>query len=368
MLRSVTIPGYSRNHDYPKKIMTYLLTLNYWRHNDMPIWKMMEHNICILNEELGELYYSILSRCVLGDNIKCNFDHMNKIYKLLPIYRDIREEMFVDNNNKDSITWHHQIPVDAPDVTATAFFFNRLIRYIVEGKHRSYDVEKEYKSQIDCTMKATKSYIPLVYNTMIIDEMNPLITTIKTNITTNFLKDHVEDWPFIPDGEVEALSDHAEEEEKANRPSIHNMDGIDSKHSDDVETKWGAPWEQCIPNHFAVQESKFDEGKSKGISVYKILSITNDCLDEHGKVLRTFSGREYTCTLLNTNGLCVTKGKWHFHAKNSQSGVHDIFHYDVISYFEKLHNNMLPPSVIKDIDLIEQQKVIFDTYNPSQTE
>ena len=67
-------------------------------------------------------------------------------------------------------------------------------------------------------------------------------------------------------------------------------------------------------------------------------------------------------------GLCVTKGKWHFHAKNSQSGVHDIFHYDVISYFEKLHNNMLPPSVIKDIDLIEQQKVIFDTYNPSQTE
>ena len=189
LLRSANIDGYSKSHDYPKKILAYLLTLNYWRHHDMPVWKLMENNVCLFNEELGEMYYSILSRCVLGDNIKSNFDHMNKIFKLLPVYRSIREEMFQDNNNKQSITWHHKIPIDSQDVNATVFFYNRLIRYIVEGKHKSYPVGKDYISQAACNANSNKNFVPLIFTKTIVDSIIPMVISVKKTIEGTLLNE-----------------------------------------------------------------------------------------------------------------------------------------------------------------------------------
>ena len=360
MLRAVIIDGYSKSHDYPKKMLAYLLTLNYWRHHDMPIWKLMENNICLFNEELGEMYYSILSRCVLGDNIKSNFDHMNKIFKLLPVYRSIREEMFQDNNNKDSITWHHKVPVDSQDVTATIFFFNRLIRHIVEGKHRSYPVGKEYISQNVCSANATRTFVPLIFSKAVVDDITPLVASVKSTIAGTFMNDHLQDWPIIP--AVEDDNDDTDDGRGQNdmHSSSDSLDGEDMKHNQDQSNVWGAPWAECIPKHFAVQEAMYDEGLSKGISVYKIMAITNDTVDECGQPFRTFTGREYTCTVLNTTIDCVKKGKWHFHAGNSQDVVHEVYHYDVISYFEKLEDSMLPKSVVDDINLILEKKQLFD--------
>ena len=65
-------------------------------------------------------------------------------------------------------------------------------------------------------------------------------------------------------------------------------------------------------------------------------------------------------SVLNTTTDCVKKGKWHFHAGNSQDVVHEVYHYDVISYFEKLEDSMLPKSVVDDINLILEKKKLFD--------
>ena len=124
MLRNIKIPGMGTPHDYPKMMLCQILMMVYWLSCGLPVWKVMEHNICVFNEEMGETYYSILARCVLGDNIKSDFDHMNKIFSLLPLYKNVKDDISNDSNNKPfSHTWHHNVPVDAEEVTATVTFF-----------------------------------------------------------------------------------------------------------------------------------------------------------------------------------------------------------------------------------------------------
>ena len=50
----------------------------------------------MFNEEVGEHSFSMLSRIVLGDTIKCSFSHMNKLYALANAYRTNIEDMTSD--------------------------------------------------------------------------------------------------------------------------------------------------------------------------------------------------------------------------------------------------------------------------------
>ena len=68
MLKNVKFAGYGTPHDYPKMMLCHILIMSYWLSSELPVWNVMENNMCVFNEELGETYYSVLSRCVLGDN------------------------------------------------------------------------------------------------------------------------------------------------------------------------------------------------------------------------------------------------------------------------------------------------------------
>ena len=175
------------------------------------------------------------------------------------------------------------------------------------------------------------------------------------------MNDHLQDWHDNAIDGNDYNNAGGGHDDIVSRASDDEEDDIDMKHNDDTPNEWGAPWIQCVPKHFAVQEGTYNEGASKGISVYKILAISKDTVDDNGQVLRTFTGREYTCTKLNTTRQCVTKGKWYFHNSLSQSAVHEIYHYDVISYFEKLEDGMLPDAVVDDINLVEEKKTLFDS-------
>ena len=123
MLRHMKIKGRGTAHNYPKMELTQLLILEYWRKVGYYAGDMMEANMSIANEELGEATFSLLGRAVLGDSCRSDFQYMRGVYKLLPIYREVKNDLSTQQGKKDTINWHHRIKEDDEAVLSTRVFF-----------------------------------------------------------------------------------------------------------------------------------------------------------------------------------------------------------------------------------------------------
>lgn len=351
MLRNVKIEGMGLPHDYPKMMLCQMLAMSYWSEWDLPVWRLMLHFLSVFNEEMGEAYYSVLSRCVLGDNIKSDFDHMNKIFTLLPLYKQIKDDLSADvDTKKFSLTWHHNVKVDAEEITATSFFFNRVINQIVNGTYRSYAYTTQYSTVGPCLATRTTEYVPLVYKTNMSAVVDDTVTKVRKALSKNFMGPHVNDWPFEPTSD----SDVEEDESKVPLDDSHSddqnssMEYEDRKHGDaDSEKVWGPPWTECVVGRFAVLRCLIGVPPTVGICVVKI--TRKDAEDLSGLYpVRILEGREYLCTHSNIHPRCVRSGKWNWHRTKSTEEEYD--NDSVIMYFDKLNDGALPPQAMQAVD------------------
>ena len=92
---------------YQKGMMMQLLILLYQQKHDLPTWKMFTRSVSVFNEEAGEMSFSVLSRVVLGDNLKMKFDHMDKMYKLTRAYSEASEALRVEQDRKERKHGYH---------------------------------------------------------------------------------------------------------------------------------------------------------------------------------------------------------------------------------------------------------------------
>ena len=130
MLHNIKTPGHRTAHNYPKIQLCYLLILAYWKKINFYAYRMMNQHMAIFNEELGEITFSILGRVVLGDHCKDNFVHMNKMYQLLPLYRNIKDDVLKDSNVKCSLSWRHHIRSSSEEVQNAILYFKACVRQI----------------------------------------------------------------------------------------------------------------------------------------------------------------------------------------------------------------------------------------------
>ena len=71
-----------REHGYTASIVTQILIVLYQKKHDTPAWRMLKHDFTVFNEEVGEMAFSILARCVLGDSSQSRLEHLNEAYTL----------------------------------------------------------------------------------------------------------------------------------------------------------------------------------------------------------------------------------------------------------------------------------------------
>jgi len=349
MLRNVKVPFKGRSHDYPKVILSQLLLLEYWRVSDHVVWRMMEKNMGCVNEELGELTFSILSRCVLGDHIKSRFDHMNSMFKVLPSYRAIKEEVLADQASSSSLGWRHSIKSDCEEVKSTSLFFKNMIKQIVSNKFLSYDGSKaSYKSLLNCRSFLTTEVTPLVFQKEIVLDLNPTFRVIKADLYGYFLQDYKHLWPVpVNIFPVEIESDEEVVEEKEISSLLEQ-----SQLSDGY--KFGASWTECKVGCFAVTRTQFENGN--GISVWKVMKIIEDDEDGH-----RFIGKERYTTGDATNISCTRKN-W-IYLRQCENDKTRISQWNVLTYFENLESGGKFPS-----HTIEEIKILNDSMNLFQNE
>lgn len=364
MLRNARIEGMGLPHDYPKMMLCQLLVMTYWYDQQLPVWKLMNQNMCLFNEEMGEAYYSILGRVVLGDYIKSNFEHMNKHFKLLPIYKQVKDDIFADSNNeKFSLTWHHNIAQNSDEVTATAFFFKRAISDILRGKYRSYTFDKVYPAAHSSLLTRTTTYVPLIFNNQVVVGIDAIVLKIRKAITGNILLPHLQDWPFEPPDSDDDEGDASEESDDDGSEDVNSsMTTAGETKEDHSVIRWykGPPWEQCVVGQFAVVRSLIGTPPQKGIRVIKITKKFDIRLVPGNDSIMQLEGKEYIGTISNIDPRCQRHAKWHWHQRRSVTDTFD--NYEVVVYFQALNDGHLPTSIIHKMDVANNTSPLFEQH------
>jgi hypothetical protein len=345
-LKNVKVPHKGTAHNYPMMILSYLLILEYWRGIDHVSIKMMKDNTMIVDEELGELCFSVLGRCVLGDTCKSNFEHISKMFKLLPIYREVRDEI-AGETRSSSIAWRHKVTDDCDEVKSASLFFKRLIKQVMDKTYKSYDGSpSSFNSAQTASTCLTTRYTPvIVIPQVVVDELPKLYAGIESKLCGSWLKPHKDMWPEAADEDDNDSDDDTDETMESQQQ--HAQGGVG---------EWGPPWTECVVGHYAVARVSGNDGD--GIEVFKIQEI-NEQLIEDGVPYNNFTGYQRNCTLGNVVQECVRRGRWNYDV-NNRTSTQVVKQYEVIAFFPKFAQNCtLPTTAVNDIKLVQEMETLF---------
>ena len=348
-------PYAGRSHGYPKIILSYLLILEHWRSTKYFLVDILKQDMSIVNEELGEISFSMLARCVLGDTVRSDFDHMNKMYKMLPVFTNLRRDVLEDMKTQNSLSGRHQIKIDGPEVTAVAFYFNRMIQQVMDRSFRSYDGSVEsFANSLSARNHLCTKFMPRVWKGNIEGYTKTLFTTIEKDLHSKFLSEHHDIWPV---------------------PNIPQQEEFDSQDYDDAkdpvedlaeaktgDNDWGPDWDECKPSKFALvrSENTFRGVTKVGVSLFKVIDKYGDNLDNPRMNEMQFNGVEWLCDVDNTTSDCLTRGKWHYHG-TSYTYVHN--NYEVFCYFDSLSDKRLPGDVVEVVQDCMEHEQLFGIVN-----
>ena len=348
MLKRSKIVHKGTSHPYPKMILANLCILAHWKDVDFIGYKMLDTNVAIFNEELGEMSFSMLARCVLGDHTDTNIDHVNDLYALLPVCRSVKDDILDDIATTTSISWRHKIDPKCNEVNAVAFFFKQKITQLNTLRFTSYDGSPAcYKSRTSAAACQTNAVTPTVYLPDVLDLVPVMFDEISASVHGSFLGPFSNIWPPPP-------AVHAGEgsEEETDYSSAEEVPALD------VVVQWGADWDGCAVGKFSVSRVVWQGGQS-GITVHKIRSIEPDNIYNDGKVYHSFQGKEYRCTKDAWDVNCVGNGKWYVRPGSSVA-TDTVLSYDVIAYFSALvSGGRLPPAVCFDIRQQHNREPVF---------
>ena len=359
MLRRVKVVGRGKAHQYPTEMLSHLLILEHWRKIGYVGYEMMKKNTSVNNEEAGESAFSLLARAVVGDNRRTDIQHLSDVFSLLPLYREIKEDIRHDLNFARTISGRTTIKEDSTEVAQAAFFFNQLIIRAQTSRFRTYDGSKlSFTNRTAATANLTTGVTPIVYNCDVLDEIPGMFEDITTAITGSWLQAFRDLWPEA--GRRALPARHGPNTMRYSSSDSPRGGSLSDSSADTVAIYYGAPFEGCQVAHFAATEGSFPDG-ALGICLYQIRSIDDE---EEWEVwddvtYQSFQGVQYTCTKPNTHFSCCTGGKWFKQRGSAQSSLDTIKSYHVIHYFPRLDQGKLPSDVVQAIQTASIGKVIF---------
>ena len=348
MLKHSKIAHRGTSHPYPKMILANLCILAHWKSTDFVGFRMLSSNISLFNEELGEMTFSLLARCVLGDTARTQIEHLNNLYKLLPIYRLIKDDIIGDVANSTSISWRHKVDPSGDEVNAVAHFFQQKISQLNRVHFTTYDGSPGcYKSRNAAAAHLVRDVTPTVYLPDVMQLVPAMFDSITASVHGNFLGEFSQLWPPRQGAENDPdASDHTDYQTE------------DDDHQEGGVVQWGADWDGCVVGEMAASRVVWQSGQT-GICVHKVRYIDEDVIHSEGNIYHSFQGKEYKCTKDQWNISCIVSGCWY--VLPGSSVADDTVHsYDVIVYFSKLlPGGKLPASAVASIRRENERAPLF---------
>ena len=104
-----------------------LLLLMHQRQYDLPIWRMFVTSPAVFNEEIGEMSFAQLSRCVLGDTTKAKFQHMHTQYKLTTLYAATTDTLRTEQGRTPRKSGYYMLHKKKKEVLMVTTFMQETI-------------------------------------------------------------------------------------------------------------------------------------------------------------------------------------------------------------------------------------------------
>lgn len=255
--------GATRGHPYPKIMIAFLLILQYWRASNFCGYEMMKSHMSMFNEELGELTFSILARSVLSDHTRDDFIHMDRLFRLLRVYRDVKSDVVADNSGAaNSLNWRHKINKAGEEVLSTELFFKKIIRQMVSGTYKSYDGSpKCYTNAQSASELKMNPNSPIVFmEKAALDEyLQTQLAAIRNDMKTNFLYPYTHIWPEA----VNHDDEHEEGLQVVQRQGAvpFEEDEVDVDDQEDQELKQNVADDGGEVDNDKIVEEEFDDAK-----------------------------------------------------------------------------------------------------------
>lgn len=137
-----------------------VLILIHQKKRNLPPWQMMKGNLAVFNEEAGEIAFSILSRCVLGDHHKSKFEHLNDMYTLVHTYREIDTDIRAETNvEAPTFNWRLSIDPHSEALEATKSFLKLITRRLSRNEVKVYN-GKDSKNKKKFEPSAAEDLVP----------------------------------------------------------------------------------------------------------------------------------------------------------------------------------------------------------------
>lgn len=155
------------HRSYIQSGLLQVLIMLYQRQHDLPIWQMLMHDTSMLNEETGEMSFSVLSRCVVGDQNAAKFEYLNKMYILIPAFVQMEDDLTGDLcKTGPKFNWRRKVKPDGEEVQAVGAFIKSMIRAASLNRLNEYDGKNKdsacYKDAIKggASLRAVSSVTP----------------------------------------------------------------------------------------------------------------------------------------------------------------------------------------------------------------
>ena len=113
---------------YAKSMMMQLLILMYQKEKNLPSWQMFMGSPSVFNEEAGEMSFSVLARCCLGDTTKMMFEHMSNMYKLTSLYAETTDVLRTELGRVRKENGYYSLDNKGVEVQTVITFMQESIR------------------------------------------------------------------------------------------------------------------------------------------------------------------------------------------------------------------------------------------------
>ena len=123
---------------YAKSMMMQLLILMYQREKNLPTWQMFMGSPAVYNEEAGEMSFSVLARCCLGDTTKMMFEHMSTMYKLTRLYSETTDVLRSELGRVRKQNGYYSLDNKGVEVQTVVTFMQESIRALKFNVFRTF--------------------------------------------------------------------------------------------------------------------------------------------------------------------------------------------------------------------------------------
>ena len=235
---------------YSRSIMMQLLNMLYQRHQNLPSWQMFMMSTAVFNEEVGEHSFSILSRIVLGDTIKCSFTHMNRLYALVNAYRANVDDMTSDQYRRVRPNKGYDLRKKTALKEAIEAFVHSLIRNVRANTYTVYTGPKKktnpaYVGAAEALLhRAPSTVTTSMWERANVTTLTEQLSKMKTQATATYFGSWGQfncsaSWPeMVVDGApvVAPLVEPDEDSEEPEEPAALSEEEAPGQPADDSDT------------------------------------------------------------------------------------------------------------------------------------